>query len=314
MPTPSVAIVVLTWNQRDLVLDCLASLRVLNYPNYSIIVVDNASCDQTANVIRANFPDATVIENSENLGFAEGNNVGIRYALEHGAEYVMLLNDDTIVDAQMLDELIVVAEKAPKIGLVGPAIYYQNQPEVIWSAGNNIDWDTGTLKRLHADTRLDPEQPAFEADYLTGCALCVKSAVIDRIGLIDPRYFIYYEETDWCMRARAAGYKAVLVPRARIWHQVSATMKQDSPATVYYMTRNAFLFLYLHAKGATRWTTLARVVIRELRTIAAFSLKSQHRHRRANRNARLYALRDILFSRWGKLGHDVALACNQTNG
>lgn len=307
---PKVCIIVLTWNQRELILDCLASLRHLDYPNYSVIVVDNGSSDQTANAIRASFPDATVIENSENLGFAEGNNVGIRCALERGVEYIMLLNDDTLVDAPMLTELIAAAEADSGIGLVGPVIYYQNQPAVIWSAGNRIDWRTGALERVHADERIDSDLEPFVADYLTGCALCVKSTAIKEIGIIDPRYFIYYEETDWCMRARAAGYQAVVVPRARIWHKVSATMKQDSPATTYYMTRNVFRFLARNSLGKPRFQVLTVALLRELRTILAQTIKPRYRHLRSQRNARLLALRDVALGRWGKMGVDVARVCH----
>lgn len=310
---PKVHIIVLTWNQRDLIFDCLASLHHLDYPNYSVIVVDNASCDQTANAIRTNFPGATLIENSENLGFAEGNNVGIRYALEHGAEYVMLLNDDTLVDAPMLAELIAVAGADSEIGMVGPAIYYQNRPEVIWSAGNRIDWRTGALERVHADERIDSDLAPFIVDYLTGCALCMKSTAIKKIGVLDPRYFIYYEETDWCTRARAAGYRAVVVPRSRIWHKVSATIKQDSPATTYYMTRNLFRFLARNSRGKVRLRVFTLALLRELRTVLAHTIKPRYRHLRAQRNARLLALRDVALGRWGKMGNDVALACGETD-
>src|SRR5206468_3064279 len=149
---------------RDLTLDCLESLAQLDYPNYRVLVVDNGSYDGTSEAIRSQYPGVSVLENSENLGFAEGNNVGIRQALAEGADYVTLLNNDTVIDPQMLSALISVADSDEKIGIVGPMIYYYSDPEVIWSAGNAIDWRTGTLERLYADTRDNHPSVPYQTD------------------------------------------------------------------------------------------------------------------------------------------------------
>jgi GT2 family glycosyltransferase len=146
----------------------------------------------------------------------------------------------------------------------------------------------------------------YEVDYVTGCALCVKREVIDRIGPIDPRFFAYYEETDWCYRARAQGYKIMVVPGSRIWHKVSATNGVDTPLTDYYMIRNSFLFLAKNLSGRTRVEALLRVGFRNIRTITSYTLKKRHRGRVLNRNAKALAMRDAILSRWGKMGMDVA--------
>jgi GT2 family glycosyltransferase len=307
--TPSVAIIVLTWNGRDLTLDCLSSLIRLDYANYHVIVVDNGSRDDTVGAIRQKYPAVTVIENGENLGFAEGNNVGIRRALACGFDYVLLLNNDTVVDHQMLRTLVGVADSDARIGIVGPLIYYHDDPEVVWSAGNAIDWRTATLRRLYTDTRDSHPQLPYEADYVTGCALCIKREAVERIGLLDSRYFIYFEETDWCLRARAHGYKVVVVPRAHMWHKVSATMRQDSPATTYYMTRNSFLFLARNVHAARRVSLIARTFLQHVRVLIAYTLKPRHRPQRRNRDARFLALRDALRGRWGRMPADVAGVC-----
>lgn len=309
MSSPSAVIVVLTWNGRDLTLDCLASLRHLDYPTYRVLVVDNGSTDGTVAAIRRLYPEVGVLENGENLGFAEGNNAGIRHALAGDADYVMLLNNDTTVDRDMLTVLIGVAEADPSIGVVGPAIYYHDHPDTIWSAGNAIDWRGGALQRVHADERDIQIEAPYESDYVTGCALCMKREVMERIDLIDGRYFIYFEETDWCLRARAQGYRVVVVPRARMWHKVSASMKRDSPATTYYMTRNRFLFVGNHLQGRRRSRALATTWLREMRTVAAHTVRPRYRALRRNRDARVMALRDALLGRWGKMGADVARVC-----
>jgi len=289
-------------------LDCLASLAQLNYRNYRIIVVDNDSNDGTAEAVRQRYP-VTVIENGANLGFAEGNNIGIARALADGADYILLLNNDTIVGPEMLQELIEVAESGADIGIVGPVVYYFDDPEVIWSAGNAVDTTTGEVRRLLAHTRGGPGVAPYEADYITGCALCIKRQVIERIGLMDARYFLYYEEVDWCTRARESGYRVVVVPKAPIWHKVSATIKQNSPAIAYYMTRNIFLLLKKNSRGYNRARILTMAYLRHLRILAAHTLRALNRPSGFNRRARTLGLRDAFLGRWGKMGADVAAVC-----
>lgn len=310
--SPFVAMVVLTWNQRALTLDCLESLGGMNYPSerLQIIVVDNGSKDGTAEAIREQYPTVTVKENRENLGFAEGNNVGLRQALDGPADYVMLLNNDTVVDTEMLAALISVAEKDDHIGVVTPKIYYFDEPTRIWCAGASIDWRIGGSTRLRAEEmdNGEPEDP-HHVDFASGCAMCWKREVIEEIGLIDPRFFIYYEESDWCVRAAKRGWQIVYVPDSIVWHRISSAMGPASPATDYYMSRNVLLFLKKNLKGVQRVATLARVGGRNLLTVAAYTVKSESGTRRANRDARLLALRDALLGRWNKMGEDVAAVC-----
>lgn len=309
---PLVAIIVLTWNQRDLTLDCLTSLAELDYPidRLQIIVADNGSSDDTAAAIRERFPAVTVLENGDNLGFAEGNNVGIRYALEGTAEYVMLLNNDTAVDRQMLSELLAVMEQFSDVGIVGPKMLYFDPSNVIWCAGNRIDWRSGGSIRLQAeepDTK-NGDEPR-EADFITACAILLRRQVVEQIGLLDLRFFIYYEETDWCVRATKAGWRILYVPSARLWHKVSAAMGTTSPATDYYMNRNVLLFLAKNLSGSARMRSVIRAAIRNLLAVAAYTAKPHGGRRIPNRNARLLALRDALLGRWGKMGSDVAKIC-----
>ena len=235
---------------------------------------------------------------------------GIRRALADGADYVLLLNNDTLVAADMVSRLVAVAEADPSIGIVGPVICYHEPSDVIWNAGNAIDWQYGQVANLFGDEQAERiDGPVCAVDYVTGCALCIKEPVANQIGLLDARFFIYYEETDWCVRAREHGYRTVMVPGARIWHKVSRTMGVASPATTYYMTRNQFLFFARHTCGVARTALLARILLRELRTLAAHSLKPRYRSLRRQRDARLLALRDACLGRWGKMGPDVTQVC-----
>jgi hypothetical protein len=312
---PSVAIIVLTWNQREVTVDCLASLRQLDYPTdrLHVVLVDNGSADGTADAVRAAYPEVTMLVNADNLGFAEGNNVGLRYALTTDAAYAMLLNNDTAVDSMMLQHLVRVAESDPWIGMVGPKILYYDQPDVIWCVGGEIDWRTGSTRRLAAE---EPDEAPGAAeqtdiDFASGCAILVRRAVLEHVGLLDPRFFIYYEETDWCYRTRAGGWRIVYVPMARVWHKVSALMGTASPATDYYMNRNVFLFIQKNGHGQRRVTASVRAAARGLIPVAAYTFKSHGGSRLPNRNARVLALRDALLGRWGKMGPDVAAACSR---
>lgn len=310
---PVVAIVVLTWNQRDLTLDCLASLAEMDYPSdkLQIIVVDNGSNDNTPIAIQEQFSDVIVIENGNNLGFAEGNNVGIHSALQGPAGYIMLLNNDTVIDKHMLTELLSVIESSSTIGIVGPKMLYFEPDDIIWCAGNRINWHSGKSIRLHAEEpdTLHCEQP-LEVDFITACAILLRRSVIEEIGLLDTRFFLYYEETDWCVRAHKAGWRIFYVPSARLWHKVSATIGATSPAIDYYMNRNVLLFLAKHLNGFFKVRAIVQTAGRNLLAAAAYTFKSYGGQRTPNRNARLMALRDAILGRWGKMGEDVARICH----
>lgn len=312
MAQPLVAIVVLTWDQKDLTLECLASLATMHYPldRLQIIVADNGSSDGTVDAIKTAYPSVQVIENGANLGFAEGNNAGVRHALKGPADYIMLLNNDTAVDGHMLTYLVEAMEHDPAVGIVGPKMLYFDSPDVIWCAGSMVNWGTGESLRLQADV---PDHQASEltrpVDFITACGILLRRQVIEQIGLLDPRFFIYYEETDWCARAVARGWKILYVPKARMWHRVSVSLGATSPATDYYMNRNVLLFLAKNRAGMGKLTSLVRAATRNLLTVAAYTAKPHGGRRLPNRNTRLLALRDAVLGRWGKMGRDVEVAC-----
>jgi GT2 family glycosyltransferase len=297
---PQVAIIVLNWNGLNDTLDCLESLACLDYPNYEFVVVDNGSTDGSVPVIRERFPGVTIIENGENLGYSGGNNVGLRYAIAQGADYALLLNNDTIVDPTFLRILVDAAETDPLIGMAGPTIYYHERPDVIWSAGGGIDWQRGSTRMVGLDER---DQGQFGAepravDFITGCAMLVRRTVMEQVGLLDERFFAYYEETEWCVRASRAGFKIVHVPLAHIWHKISPATQADSPLVHYYMTRNRLLFLKATEAGIRAW--LYTLFAEYLRTLMSWSLRPRWRGKRAQRRVMLQAVGDAWRGHWGK--------------
>jgi GT2 family glycosyltransferase len=241
---PKVSIIILNWNGKEDTIECLESLKHLTYPNYEIMLVDNGSKDGSLECFRERYPDIEILENENNLGFAEGNNVGIKKLLSRDEDYIMLLNNDTIVEPSFLDELTKVIESDPTIGIVGPKVYYYDEPNKIQTAGIRVSFWRGTathLKRNEIDTVDDSR--IKEVDSICGCALFARSEVFSKIGYLKKDYFAYWEETDWCVRAHRVGYKIVYVPSAKIWHKEGSTSKKRSGFYEFQMTRNMFWFM-----------------------------------------------------------------------
>jgi GT2 family glycosyltransferase len=268
---PHVAIIVLNWNGLNDTLDCLESLACLDYPNYEIVVVDNGSTDGSVEAMRRHFPNVTLIENDENLGYAEGNNRGVEYALRTGADYIFVLNNDTILSQDILTRLVVVADANPRVGAVGPKIYYYAQPRRIWFAGGIIDWQRGVTVNLGAgEEDIGQFEQVKSVDFLAGCALLTKRETWKNVGSFDSRFFMYWEETDWCTRARRAGYDLLLVPQAKMWHKVSLANQTSSPRILYYMTRNRLLFLHKNLSFPHKVIVMTKCSWGVCRTIVSF--------------------------------------------
>lgn len=237
-----VYIIVLNWNGKDDTLDCLQSLRSTNYDNYKVVLVDNGSEDDSVKAVREKFSEVEVVETGKNLGFAGGNNVGIEYAIKAGADYVFLINNDTTVHPDYLKELVDVAESDVKIGAVGSKIMYYGEPERIWFVGGKINWLKNKGEHIGLD-EIDKGQfdEIREVDYLTGCALLVKREVVEKVGVLEDDYFLYYEDADYSLRIQNAGYKTVYAPKSKIYHKVSRSTKPGSSSYVYYHVRNGLV-------------------------------------------------------------------------
>jgi len=295
-----ITIIILNWNRPADTLACLESLRASGAMDYEAVVVDNGSSDGSAALIQEQWPEAVVIENGRNLGYAGGNNVGLRYALGRGARYVLLLNDDARVGPGMLERLLEAAEEDNTIGAVGPTICYADTPDTVWTAGGAIDWRRGRTWMVGLDER-DGGQfgtAPREVDFISGCVMLLRREAVERAGWLDERFFVYYEEAEWCVRARRAGFRIVHVPLARAWHRISPRAQEDSPVVHYYMTRNRLLFLRLTGAGAQAWLHTGAEYAR---TLLAWSLRPRWRHKRAQRRAMVQALADAGRGRWGPM-------------
>lgn len=248
-----VFIVVLNWNGIGDAKECVSSLKNNSYANYQIVVVDNGSTDNSAVILKREFPDITIIENGRNYGFAGGNNIGIEYSLKQGAEYILLLNNDTTVENAFLSKLVEAGESDEAVGLLESKICYYDDPKRIWFAGGMIDWLK--IKGTHIGLdEMDSGQydKISEVDFLTGCCLLVKRSVFEKIGKLSEEYFLYYEDTDFCLRARNSGFKCVYVPSSKIYHKVSRSTKPGSPSYIYYHTRNGLYLAKRNGNATSR--------------------------------------------------------------
>jgi len=220
---PLVSIVIVNWNGRDVTIECLHSLSKVNYSNFRIIVVDNASTDGSPEAIRANFRDVTLLGMKENLLFAGGSNAGLRRAMSDGAAMVLLLNNDTTVDPEFLGHLVRRLHNDARTGMVAPLIYYHAAPDRIWSAGGALSFWTGTMKHIGIRESDRGQYAAGAVDFVSGCCILAQRSVVEEIGLLDESFRMYAEDADWCMKARLHGYAVVLEPAAKIWHKVSVS-------------------------------------------------------------------------------------------
>jgi GT2 family glycosyltransferase len=297
---PQVIVIVLNWNGSADTLCCLESLEKVTYPACEVLVVDNGSTDDSVAILRRAFPHLRMIETGQNLGFVGGNNVGLEYARSAGAEYALLLNNDTEVDADFLTHLVQAAESGPDVGITGPSIYYFDEPDTFWSAGGQIDWKHGVTSMVGIN---QVEQGQYGSqprpvDFVTGCALLIKMDVVEKVGMLDPRFFLYYEETEWCVRVRRAGYEILHVPASKIWHKISPVAREASPMVHYYMTRNRLLFLRLSDASLVTW---ANTYIEYARTLLSWRLRPRWRGKARQRQAMLQAIRDFSRRRFGKV-------------
>lgn len=261
-------IIVLQWNNSTDTLECLASLEKIRTPGVEILVVDNGSTDGSLKRVQAAYPHLSYLDNGANLGYAEGNNRGIEIALEKGADFLLLLNNDTYVASNLIDAFLEAASLHPEAGAFGAKIYFHDEPATIWHAGGDVNLQTlrcGHLGNGDADSDKKHEE-IRRVNYLCGCALFIRAEALKKVGLFDAQFFLLWEEIDWCFRLRKAGYSCLFVPKARLWHKISASFPEGNrgPVWQYYYFRNRLLFAKRHQTKRERIEFYKKHLIWEL--------------------------------------------------
>jgi GT2 family glycosyltransferase len=251
--SPLVGVVVITWNQCNDTLECLTSIFRMAYPRLFVVLVDNASTDGTGAAVATQFPQVECITNQTNRGFAAAVNQGIERAIKRDAEYLFVLNNDTVVDSMALHHLMQYATD-DAVGMLVPKIYYFAQPQMIWSVGaglNGLTFETrGDIRGVEDNGQWES---VVERKHVTACALLLPRRVVEKIGVLDERFFYYYDDADFSLRVHEAGYRTLLVPQAKVWHKVAqASGGVDTPYQRYWMGRSSVLYFRKHVHS-WRW-------------------------------------------------------------
>lgn len=231
---PLVFILVLNYNGRETLSACIRSLFHLKYSRFQIVIIDNDSTDGSFEIAKEKYPEAHFIKNSENIGFARGMNVGIRFALDHGADYIWLVNPDALVSKDSLSLLVQLLEQHPQVGMASPLILSPSRRK-LWFGGGKIAWFRMRAIHLPSRSRTIP----FETGFLSGCVLFVRSSTFRAIGLFDKRFFLYYEDADLSLRAKRAGLSIVVHPKAIVLHSEESRKNSDK---TYWLVRSALFF------------------------------------------------------------------------
>lgn len=245
---PLVYLLILNYKGYDDTCECIESLLEIQYSNCKLLIIDNDSQDGSEERLRERYPDIEIIQTHKNLGFAGGNNVGIKYAMDKSADYIGILNNDIIVDKNFLNVLVSTMESDKEIGIIGPAVCdYNNRGKVI-SAGAKMSLLTGEGVYIYVnEDYANISRNVIMCDYVNGCCMLVSADTINKVGYLPEIYFMYFEETEWCLKARKCGLKVVCDTSSVIWHKESAAIGDDSPLKQYYLSRNRVLFIKRNA-------------------------------------------------------------------
>lgn len=278
---PLVSIITINYNQLKLTCELLDSLRRITYPAVEVIVIDNHSNEDPTPVITERYPEARLIVSPENLGFAGGNNLGIKASK---GEYLLFLNNDTEVDEGLLEPLIDLFEAHPEAGAASSKILYFNSGETIQYAGSSrIDPFTGRSKRVgYMEKDSGQYNTIRETDLAHGAAMMVPRRVIDKVGVMPEFFFLYYEEVDWCESIKRAGYKIFFVPGSRVYHKESMSIGKGSTLKTYYMTRNRLLYMRRNTAGLIKLTWILFFLFFSLpKNAVMFTFRRDLQHARA---------------------------------
>lgn len=271
-----VCIILLNYNGLNDTVDCIDSIQKVDYSNIKIIVVDNNSNDRNilANRLK-NYKNVITLISEKNNGFSAGNNIGIRYAKELGAEYVILLNNDTIVEKNFINNLVNVAKEKVDAGIVTGKICFFSKPEYIWYAGGSFDQKSGMSCHHRYKDKNNKNEDIQSISFATGCLMLITSEAINRVGLLDESYFMYCEDLAYSLEILKSGLKIYYVPDAVIYHKVSASTGNNSDFTNYYMLRNSLYIIKLYVNTKNKPFAYLKILLDTIKRVLKKDLNFQ---------------------------------------
>lgn len=261
MNKSKIAIISVNYNGLRDTIDCIQSIEKSTVQS-QIVVVDNASKKNEAEIISKKFPEVKAIRSETNGGFSAGNNIGIQWALDQGYDYIALLNNDTVIAPDMLELL---CQNTSDHSVSVPKMLYFSRPDVIWYGGGRINRKTGNAEHIDMNQKDPGDTTVRKCDFATGCCIMVPASVFQKVGMLDEKFFMYCEDTEFCLRLKEHGISINYVPSAKLWHKISqATGGDESAFSIYYMTRNRILCLRDHKKVfsyvALSFTVATRII------------------------------------------------------
>lgn len=267
---PLVYVIILNWNQPVRTSQCVTSIFQSDYSNYEVIVVDNGSDESRYNELIRLTKGYTLklIRTPSNLGFSKGMNRGICYALENKARFILLLNNDTIIDKCMIRLMVQAFADNPSLGILGPVIYYLDDPQRVWFAGYHIKKPIYILRRgLHVDKK---DTEFVVVDFVNGCGMMIRAEVFERVGLLPEEYFMYYEDLEYCLNAGKAGWQVACLTTAKMWHVVSASYgSKDALRKEIQQLTSGWIFFRRNTRGVV---FAVNVILRIMQAIYKLSL------------------------------------------
>jgi len=303
MNKTDVAIIIVNWNNANDTVECISSIELLDYVSFKLYIVDNGSTDDSYKIIKSRLSKTTVeyelIASKDNLGFSGGNNIALLKAMEEGYNYFWLINNDTVFKNNALSALVNASLDNNNAGMLGSKIFFYNSDQ-LWYAGGKIDYNTGKASSIGRGQNDSEEfNKITETDYITGCSLFVKREVINSIGLLEDGFFLYYEDTDWSLRARSAGWQCLYVPDSVIEHKVGQSTDggYSSPFLSYYNLRNRYLMTVRNKCFFTKTGPLKYLVKRSFSLIVIAILRKDKKIERIK-----YAILGVTHGIFKKLG------------
>jgi len=300
MDQPLVHIIVLNWNGLEDTSELLESLSKISYSNYLIVIVDNNSANDEAEKLENICKGKThIIRCKDNLGFSGGNNVGFKYSLEEKADYILLLNNDTTVNPDLLEILVNKFETENQAGIIAPRINYYEEPEKIWSEGGKVSRIRGSGFAYSDKLETEVDMADKSVTFVSGCCMLIKRDVLLKVGLFDENYFLYTEDTDLCLRTIKAGFKIYVTPRSKIFHKInSSTKTRHSSLPLYYTTRNRLYFVKKNFSNTYYLTVIYLILTMIIKSLGWLFLG------RFNNITSVYsAFKDFFNGKMGKTNH-----------
>jgi GT2 family glycosyltransferase len=255
-PVPKVSIIVLNYMQWHDTIACVCSLQRCTYQNYEIVLIDNGSPNDSENQLRKQFPDLTFFQTGNNLGYTGGINYGIKKVLQGNPEFVLVINPDTTVEPSFLDHLVAGMVGNPNAAIVGGTIFHSNDKNKIWYAGGKLLPWRGLAHHFTSlvEGAVTPQEKFIRVTFVTGCLMLIRVSALNNIGLLDDRFFMYYDDIEYCSRAQRLGYILLYVPEAKILHNIVCVDK--AVYKLYYSMRNRYLLIRTAFSGMQRWTAM----------------------------------------------------------